>query len=111
MYLSPSVSSDDDQGPFANLGVLVDSSSAKVRRQKLWTVVRSDSYKIDNFLDDKYQPHERHLIVREACRLVGRVMPYCVATYNCEHFVTELRYGKPESRQVGTSSDLEPAII
>lgn len=91
----------DDSGLFANLGMLMDSGKARVRRQKIWNVVRFDRFQINNLLDDKYEPRERHLIVRDACRMVGREVPYCVATRNCEHFVTWLRYGTPESRQVG----------
>ncbi|XP_071354644.1 phospholipase A and acyltransferase 4-like [Trachinotus anak] len=92
----------DDAGPL-DLLMFLDSNTAQVRRQKLWEVVGSHSYQINNLLDDEYEPRERHIIVREACRMVGRELPYSVATQNCEHFVTELRYGKPESRQVKTA--------
>ena len=91
----------DDLGALGNLAMLFDSRGAQVRRQKIWEVVRFDSFEVNNLLDDKYQPRERQVIVREACSMVGDVMPYCIATHNCEHFVTGLRYGKPESRQVG----------
>lgn len=90
----------DDLGALGNLAMLFDSRGAQVRRQKIWEVVRFDSFQVNNLLDDKYQPRDRHAIVREACSMVGDVMPYCIATHNCEHFVTGLRYGKPESRQV-----------
>ncbi|XP_044022971.1 phospholipase A and acyltransferase 4-like [Siniperca chuatsi] len=100
VHLIPS----DDSGAFGNLLMLVDSRRAQVRRQKIWEVAGSNDFKINNFLDDEYQPRERHIIVREACRMVGEELPYSVATYNCEHFVTELRYGKPESRQVKTAA-------
>lgn len=91
----------DDLGPFSSLGMLLDSSNARVRCQKIWDVIRFDSFKINNLLDDKYEPRERHIIVREARRTVGKELPYSITTHNCEHFVTWLRYGKPESRQVG----------
>lgn len=86
---------------FNNLLMLVDSPKATVRRQKIWDVVRSNRFRVNNLLDDEYEPRQRRVIVREACSLVGWEMPYCLATNNCEHFATKLRYGKPESRQVG----------
>ena len=82
--------------------MLLDSRRAQVRRQKIWEVVGPHHFEINNLLDDEYEPRDRHTIVSNACRLVSQELPYCAATYNCEHFVTELRYGKPESRQVGT---------
>ncbi|XP_070776696.1 phospholipase A and acyltransferase 4-like [Enoplosus armatus] len=94
----------EDSSPFGNLLMVVDSSTAQVRRQKIWEVVGSSRFHVNNVLDDEYEPRERRIIVREACRMVGRQLPYSVATYNCEHFVTELRYGKPESRQVTTAA-------
>ncbi|KAF7642275.1 hypothetical protein LDENG_00261040, partial [Lucifuga dentata] len=90
---------NEDLGVLGGLLTLIDSSTAKVRRQKIWEVVGSHRYHVNNLLDDTYQPRDRRAIVRDACRMVDRELPYCVATQNCEHFVTELRYGKRESRQ------------
>lgn len=89
-----------DESGTLDLLTFLGSSTAEVRRQKVWEVVGFDKFCVNNLLDDEYEPRERHIIVREACRMVGRELPYHVATCNCEHFVTELRYGKPESRQV-----------
>ncbi|XP_039641337.1 phospholipase A and acyltransferase 4-like [Perca fluviatilis] len=75
------------------------SPKEQVKREKIWEVVGNDSFKINNLLDNKYQPRERDIIVKEACSMVGLKMPYSIVKYNCEHFVTELRYGIPESRQ------------
>ncbi|XP_071381858.1 phospholipase A and acyltransferase 4-like isoform X2 [Centroberyx affinis] len=85
---------------FSSLVSVLDSSRALVRRQKVSEVVGPHSFRINNLLDDECDPRPPRLIVRDACRLAGRDLPYCVATNNCEHFVTELRYGKAESRQV-----------
>lgn len=84
---------------------MVESSTAKVKRQKIWDVVGSHrgSFRVNNLLDYKYHPRKRHVIVKEACSMVGLELSYCVVTQNCEHFVTGLRYGRPESRQVGVS--------
>ncbi|KAK2826732.1 hypothetical protein Q5P01_020946 [Channa striata] len=94
------VTPDADSSGTLNAILSLDSNIAEVRRQKIWEVAGSNKFRINNLLDDEYEPRDRRLIVRDACRMVGRVMPYSLATYNCEHFVTELRYGKPESRQV-----------
>lgn len=87
-------------GSFGELLTSLDSGKAQVRRQKIWEVAGSSEFEVNNLLDDEYSPREPLAIVRDACRMVGRELPYCIATQNCEHFVTELRYGKPESRQV-----------
>ncbi|KAM3593991.1 uncharacterized protein V6R79_000447 [Siganus canaliculatus] len=70
------------------------SNSAVVKRHKIWEVTNGDDWRINNFLDDKYQPLKQRVIVKEAVSLVGREMPYSVTTQNCQHFVSELRYGK-----------------
>ncbi|XP_069391655.1 phospholipase A and acyltransferase 4-like isoform X2 [Paralichthys olivaceus] len=101
IHLIPKGQTDES---FHSLALL--STTAEVKRHKLRKVVRHLKFKVNNLLDDKYEARERHLIVREACAMVGRVLPYSVATYNCEHFVTDLRYGKPESRQVKTVAEI-----
>lgn len=73
---------------------------AVVKKEELWDVVGTDKWMINNSLDKKYEPRACHIIVAEACALVGQERPYCVFRENCEHFVNELRYGKAESRQV-----------
>lgn len=80
------------------MSVLYDK--AMVKKEQLWDVAGSDKYTINNLLDEKYEPRPIHVIIREAHSLLGQELPYCVFRGNCEHFVTELRYGKAESRQV-----------
>ncbi|XP_044231405.1 phospholipase A and acyltransferase 4-like [Thunnus albacares] len=103
VHLMP-LNADNNSESFGTLMRFLDSGVAEVKRQKIWELVGSDSYDVNNLLDDEYEARERHVIVREACRMVGRQMPYCLFTDNCEHFVTNLRYGKPESRQVKTAA-------
>ncbi|XP_018515897.1 phospholipase A and acyltransferase 3 isoform X1 [Lates calcarifer] len=76
------------------------TEKAIVKREELWDVVGTNQWKVNNSMDDKYEPRSAHVIVKEARALVGRELPYCVFRGNCEHFVNELRYGKAESRQV-----------
>ncbi|KAG7517777.1 hypothetical protein JOB18_016096 [Solea senegalensis] len=78
----------------------VTCDKAIVKRERLWDVVGTDKWQINNILDDKHEPRQAPVIVEEAKALVGRVQPYSLRCQNCEHFATELRYGKAESRQV-----------
>ena len=80
------------------MSVLCDR--AIVKKEGLWDVVGEDEWKINNLLDKKYEPRPAHEIIQEAESLLNQELPYCVFRSNCEHFVTDLRYGKPQSRQV-----------
>lgn len=93
-----------DAGSSSVMSVITEK--ALVKKDGLWDVVGPDEWKISNSLDKKYEPHSPGDIVREARRLVGQVLPYCVVRRNCEHFVNELRYGKAESRQVGPTTSI-----
>ncbi|KAI3367401.1 hypothetical protein L3Q82_026257 [Scortum barcoo] len=77
------------------------ADKAEVRRAKLSEVVGYDRFKVNNLLDDKYEPRDPDIIVKDALAMVGMELPYSVTSRNCEHFVTNLRYDRPESRQVG----------
>ncbi|XP_075902464.1 phospholipase A and acyltransferase 3-like [Nelusetta ayraudi] len=78
----------------------VVADKAVVKKEELWDVVGTDRWEINNSLDKKYNPRPANVIVRDACELVGRELNYSVLSGNCEHFVNDLRYGKPESLQV-----------
>jgi len=84
----------------------VFSEKALVKQEQLWDVVGTNKWQINNGLDSKYKPRAVHVIVREARALVGQELPYCVFRGNCEHFATEMRYGKPESRQVQKAGEV-----
>uniref|UniRef100_A0A672J6R4 LRAT domain-containing protein n=1 Tax=Salarias fasciatus TaxID=181472 RepID=A0A672J6R4_SALFA len=77
------------------------NKKALVKKEKLQDAVGTDEWKVNNILDKKYRPRPVDVIVREACAREGQELPYGIATRNCEHFATELRYGKAESQQVG----------
>lgn len=77
---------------------------AVVKREKLCHVAGSDTCFINNLLDEKYKPLPVQDILQAARYFVGKVLSYNVATSNCEHFVTKLRYGKPVSLQVNDES-------
>ncbi|KAJ8279454.1 hypothetical protein COCON_G00065200 [Conger conger] len=80
--------------------ILSISPKATVRKDKMSEVVGTDAYRVNNLLDDTYSPRSPDAIVSDAESRVGQVLPYNLLHRNCEHFATELRYGKPESRQV-----------
>ncbi|XP_061578347.1 phospholipase A and acyltransferase 3-like [Cololabis saira] len=72
----------------------------KVLKQKLQDVVEKDKWRVNNLLDHNYPPRPTNDIVKNACSLVDTELLYDLLKYNCEHFAIEMRYAKPESRQV-----------
>ncbi|EHB04952.1 Group XVI phospholipase A2, partial [Heterocephalus glaber] len=71
-----------------------------VKKEKLSKVAGSDNYQVNNKYDDRYSPLPINKIVKQAMELVGKELHYSLTSMNCEHFVTELRYGVPCSDQV-----------
>uniref|UniRef100_A0A8D0GM86 Phospholipase A and acyltransferase 3 n=1 Tax=Sphenodon punctatus TaxID=8508 RepID=A0A8D0GM86_SPHPU len=78
----------------------VATDRAVVRKDRLQAVAGSDRYRVNNKYDEKYDPLPVNKIIQEAKAQVGKEMPYSLTSGNCEHFVTELRYGKALSEQV-----------
>ncbi|XP_006149861.1 retinoic acid receptor responder protein 3 [Tupaia chinensis] len=76
------------------------SSRAVVKQERLKDVVGNCDYQINNYLDHRYRPRPVEEIISSAKEKVGEEMEYSVVGKNCEHFVTDLRYGTPCSRQV-----------
>ncbi|XP_067087893.1 phospholipase A and acyltransferase 3-like, partial [Osmerus mordax] len=84
-----------------NSGLMsVMHDKATVKKEELSVVVGSDKWQVKNSLDKKYYPRPVDLILKDASQTVGEELPYSIAMANCEHFVTELRYGNAESLQV-----------
>ncbi|KAM9470551.1 retinoic acid receptor responder 3-like [Clarias gariepinus] len=98
-YIIHLVSSDFAQAASNSLACMMENK-AVVKKEKLSDVAGNDKYTINNQLDTKYKPHPVDEILKEAESFVGKDLPYSVVSKNCEHFVTCLRYGKPESQQV-----------
>ncbi|KAK0155194.1 Retinoic acid receptor responder protein 3 [Merluccius polli] len=82
------------------LAKCVTTEKAMVKMDRLQDVFKNSDWNINNTLDEEYEPLPAHVVVMAARRLVDSVMPYCVLWKNCEHFATELCYGKPESREI-----------
>uniref|UniRef100_A0A671WPX6 LRAT domain-containing protein n=1 Tax=Sparus aurata TaxID=8175 RepID=A0A671WPX6_SPAAU len=87
-------------GAGASSVMSVAAQRAVGKKEKLSDVVGNDDWKVNNDLDEKYEPHQTDIIVKEALQLVGKKKPYDIVAWNCEHFAKKLRYGKAESRQV-----------
>ncbi|XP_061585729.1 phospholipase A and acyltransferase 5-like [Cololabis saira] len=77
----------------------VDSGTGIVKKEELKDVVEKNDWTVNNLLDHKYPPRPANDIVKNACSLVNTNLQYNVLEYNCEHFATEMRYGKAESEQ------------
>uniref|UniRef100_A0A3P9IWJ8 LRAT domain-containing protein n=1 Tax=Oryzias latipes TaxID=8090 RepID=A0A3P9IWJ8_ORYLA len=82
-----------------------------VMKEKLEDVAGKDKWRVNNSLDKKYKPLPPDEIVKKACSLVGVSLKYHLTKYNCEHFATEMRYGKAESRQVVETLTVENSAL
>ncbi|KAM8812732.1 phospholipase A and acyltransferase 4-like [Rhynchonycteris naso] len=84
----------------------------RVKRELLTHVADGCSYRVNNHLDSKYKPRPVNDIINSAKEMIGKEIPYSLVMGNCEHFVTNLRYGKAESRQVEkVLKELQPTIV
>ncbi|XP_048884661.1 phospholipase A and acyltransferase 3-like [Brienomyrus brachyistius] len=88
----------NEAGSNSTMSVLNDKGIVKM--EKLSDVAGGNEYRINNRMDDKYEPKSGSNIVNDAQSLVGQKVPYSVINSNCEHFATGMRYDKPESQQV-----------
>ncbi|CAF1578091.1 unnamed protein product, partial [Adineta steineri] len=76
-----------------------DMSNAQVWKSKINDIMAYDGdLQIHNFLDDKKKPLPISVIVEKAENALG-TKGYGLLDKNCEHFVTECRYGQATSRQ------------
>ncbi|KAM6435440.1 phospholipase A and acyltransferase 3-like isoform 1-T1 [Liasis olivaceus] len=76
------------------------TNKALVKKELLLDVVGNDRYRVNNKHDSKYAPLPTNKIIQLAEEKVGQELEYKVTSENCEHFVTELRYGVARSDQV-----------
>ncbi|XP_026145922.1 HRAS-like suppressor 3, partial [Carassius auratus] len=72
------------------------STGDTMNKENLENVAGNEEYQINNQLDNKHEPRPIEDILQEAESLVGRGFSYNVATSNCEHFATMLRYSNTE---------------
>lgn len=78
----------------------VFAEAGVVKKELLKDVAGGCMYQVHNKYDKEYSPLPRSKIVRMAEERVGEKIAYSLSSNNCEHFVTELRYGVKKSKQV-----------
>ncbi|XP_048450770.1 phospholipase A and acyltransferase 3-like [Rhincodon typus] len=78
----------------------VFTEKAYIRKDPLNLVVGRDRYQVNNIFDGKMDVRPIQEILKEAEGRVGDEVNYSVTSANCEHFVTDLRYGVARSGQV-----------
>lgn len=84
---------------------------AKVKKQLLKEVVGNDKWRVNNKYDRSRTPRPVEEIIRCAEEWIDREVPYDVIYENCEHFVTELRYGEGVSEQVRNAAAGSAAAV
>ncbi|XP_032924730.1 phospholipase A and acyltransferase 1-like [Catharus ustulatus] len=84
-----------DGGTFAP----VSSTKAKVKKEPLNMAADNYGWCVNNKYDRFRTPRPVEEILRRAEEWIGRVVTYNLLFSNCEHFVTELRYGEAVSLQ------------
>ncbi|XP_041331628.1 phospholipase A and acyltransferase 1-like isoform X2 [Pyrgilauda ruficollis] len=76
------------------------TKKAKVKKQLLKEVVGNNKWRVNNKYDRSRTPRPVGEIIQRAELWIDREVTYDVLNRNCEHFVTELRYGEGVSEQV-----------
>nr|AAI24521.1 Zgc:154040 [Danio rerio]AAI64279.1 Zgc:154040 protein [Danio rerio] len=66
----------------ANSMMSVLHERAKVKKENLYEVVGDHDYRINNFLDDKYEPRPIHEILQDAYSVLGQERSYSVFSGN-----------------------------
>lgn len=99
--LTSSLPSPDEGAPSLSVSsASIFTRKAKVKKQLLKEVVENNKWRVNNKYDRSRTPLPVEEIIRRAERWIDQEVPYDVLGSNCEHFVTELRYGKGVSGQV-----------
>ncbi|XP_030579275.1 phospholipase A and acyltransferase 3-like isoform X2 [Archocentrus centrarchus] len=98
----------EDSG--GSISTSVTAGNGFVLKQKLWNVVGKDKWKVNNSLDKEYKPHPANVIVKKAKAVTDKQLEYNLLSYNCEHFVNELRYGVAESQQVQKAVEVATVV-
>ncbi|XP_077772513.1 phospholipase A and acyltransferase 2-like [Podarcis muralis] len=105
-YVVHLTSADGSTGSFFSISLPADTKKAVVKKEKLSKVAGISDWTVNNKKDRKYKARPVNEIISTANEYVGMEIDYNVVTKNCEHFVAELRYGPPDSRQAEEPSFL-----
>uniref|UniRef100_A0A803VZL8 LRAT domain-containing protein n=1 Tax=Ficedula albicollis TaxID=59894 RepID=A0A803VZL8_FICAL len=76
---------------------------AKVKKELLEDAAGGDNWRVNNKYDEYREPFPVEEILRRAESQIGKVVLYRLFYKNCEHFVTEVRYGEGVSEQAMTA--------
>ncbi|XP_061476670.1 uncharacterized protein LOC133381507 isoform X2 [Rhineura floridana] len=90
-------------GDVIHLAVSKLNQEGNVLKDPLSKVVHTSKYKVNNKYDMEHKPRPVHEIIQDATAKLGNKVAFDLLNYNCEHFATELRYGKAMSDQVQKS--------
>ncbi|KAL2078680.1 hypothetical protein ACEWY4_026365 [Coilia grayii] len=71
-----------------------------IQKRKSNDVVENCKWSKNNTMDETYKPKSPKKCLERAEKWVGKRIQYNALTFNCEHFVKYLRYGKAVSGQV-----------
>ncbi|KAK6466426.1 phospholipase A and acyltransferase 2-like [Huso huso] len=71
----------------------------KIRKEKIDVVAAGQPWRVNNLHDATRKHRSPQKMVQLAEAEVGKTHRYDLAEHNCEHFVTELRYGVAVGRQ------------
>ncbi|XP_053376782.1 phospholipase A and acyltransferase 3-like [Mercenaria mercenaria] len=82
----------------------------EVRKDKLTDVAKHSDVSVNNRYDNTIQPFTKTEIVKRAYRRLGE-KGYNPLFYNCEHFATECRYGKPLSSQIERLEEVGKLVV
>ncbi|NWY94097.1 HRSL1 enzyme, partial [Loxia curvirostra] len=91
---------DEGASPILASSTSVCAGKAKVKKELLREVVKTDNWRVNNKYDRSRTPRPVREIIRDAEQWIGREVTYDVLKKNCEHFVTKLRYGEALCEQV-----------
>ncbi|XP_054138631.1 phospholipase A and acyltransferase 1-like isoform X1 [Melozone crissalis] len=83
----------------------IQATRAKVKKELLKDVVRNHKWRVNKTHDRFHTPFPVKEIIQRAEQRIGEELTYDVLTSNCEHFVTELRYGEGVSDQVSARGE------
>ncbi|NXS89798.1 HRSL1 enzyme, partial [Erpornis zantholeuca] len=71
-----------------------------VKKELLYEVVGDNKWRVNNKYDRIRNPLPVEEIIKEAESWIDKEVPYNLLVFNCEHFVTMLRYSVGVSGQV-----------
>ncbi|XP_059172812.1 phospholipase A and acyltransferase 3-like [Physella acuta] len=98
---NPATFNSSSKGALSAAGLPVDIGN--VSEDDFFEVAADSKAELANW--DEKSPYSEAEIVKRAKAKIGPAK-YSIETYNCEHFVNEIKYGKPVSKQVDSAKQV-----